>query len=149
MKLLGPMVAVGVGGALVISVLGGSSDTFGPIVIVVFVAGFSFLSFRFAGRLTRGFSGQDVIERDEPASAVIVSMAETGMTVNQQPMVSFELSVTASDGSTFEETVDQSHEAVSHHDFLARAVSATGEIDSMSETGQSATEPERTPLTHG
>lgn len=176
--------------------LGG--ETAGPILVIGGVAVMMFFSFRMARRMSRGFSGADILEQGKPTTAVITSMSQTGTRVNDQPLVEWTLEVKAPDGQTFthvgnqvlpllfigsvrpgmtvpvavlveedgtmEVAIDfarlgsgeggggqiaEGHMAgarltgnvTTAEDFLARAVSAMGEIDAVSETGNTATHP--------
>lgn len=91
--------------------LGSGSVNSGELLGIVAVLGFIALTFGFARRLgrglLRGFANSDVLERGEPASAVITSMSETGTTVNQHPVVEFELRVTRTGGQPYDATVKQ------------------------------------------
>ncbi|MDH3752300.1 MAG: hypothetical protein OEU32_00405 [Acidimicrobiia bacterium] len=66
----------------------------GAIAVVAFIVA----SFVFAGwlarRIMRSVSGSAILQEGEPARAVITGMRETGTTVNENPMVSFDLDVT-------------------------------------------------------
>ena len=109
---LGPILIVGlVGLAVPILLALSGSESSGDLLGVVGVVGFIALSFVFARKLgrglLRGFANSDVIERGEPATAVVTSMAETGTTVNQPPVVESELRVTRPGGKPYDTTVKQ------------------------------------------
>lgn len=53
-------------------------------------------------------NGQRLLATGVPAQAVIVSMADTGVTINNQPLVSFLLMVRTQDGQSYEVTHRQS-----------------------------------------
>lgn len=78
---------------------------------IVLIIGFIILSFIASGFLARyllrRMSRSEVLEEGMPASAVIVSMAETGTTVNDHPMVDFELEVTRDGAPPYTATVRQ------------------------------------------
>lgn len=200
LQLMRPVIGLMVVGLAIAVIASIGGETAGPIVVIGGVAVMIFFSFRVAGRLNRGFSGQDVIERGKPTTAVITSMSQTGMRVNDQPMVEWTLEVAAPDGRTFTHVgqqvlpllflgqvrpgmsvpvavvaeadgsmevaidfarlgsgegasagprIDEGHlagarlsgQVVDRDEFLSTAISATGEIDEMSETGRTGTHP--------
>lgn len=74
--------------------------------IVLIVASFIFSSW-LGRRILRRVTKSGVLEEGNPATAVILSMAETGTTVNEHPMVEFELEITPTDGEPYMATVKQ------------------------------------------
>jgi hypothetical protein len=53
-------------------------------------------------------NGQRLLATGIPAQAVVESMADTGVTINNQPLVSFLLTVRTQDGQTYQVTHRQS-----------------------------------------
>lgn len=78
---------------------------------VAMVVGFIALCFAGSWFLARGVlrrvSRSHVIEQGVPATAVIASMAETGTTINEQPMVEFELRVRREGAEPYDVAIQQ------------------------------------------
>lgn len=54
-----------------------------------------------------GLSNQSVLKNGRPAAAKILSISDTGTTINQNPVVRFTLEVTPSDGMPFQAEAEQ------------------------------------------
>ncbi len=116
---IGAIVLASVGIAILVAAVGGgdgdsgtaeaSSDGPGAIGIVLII-GSIVASFALAGwlgrRILRRTQRADVLEHGVPATAVVTAMTETGTTVNQHPMVEFDLRITRDD-STYDTSVTQ------------------------------------------
>ncbi len=116
---IGAVVLAAVGIAILVAAVGGGdgdsgaaeTSPDGPGAIgVVLIIGAIVASFVLAGwlgrRILRSTQRADVLEGGLPATAVITGMTETGTTVNQHPMVEFDLRISR-DGSTYDTSVTQ------------------------------------------
>jgi hypothetical protein len=78
---------------------------------ILLIIGFIILCFIFSGWLARyllrRMSRADILEDGVPGSARIISMGETGTTVNDHPMVDFELLVTRDGSEPYQATARQ------------------------------------------
>lgn len=84
-----------------------SGDAMGLVAVVGLVLLTFALSAKLARRMMRGATRADTLEAGIPASALIVSMGETGTTVNQHPLVEFGLRVMRPGQAPYDVTIRQ------------------------------------------